>query len=354
MYRSEGIRDSDTDRNSQEATESELPARLRLLCVGASEPSWVSLTLQLDAQGCVEPTFKWVSTAGEAVALLRDEGYDCLLIRHGPEEVAQSTPDPVGLVRAIRAGGCDDPVVLVVPRAGDADWNAAYEVRAELLVAASGWGSLALVPMLKRAIERVHLVRENHRLAMADHRRLIRERDEADHLLNQQRQIVHELEQLAQTDADGSAVPPCIGLNAMDRVSADSVRGDTRQPPTASPTPPLPRELDDYYQELLRTYVIMGSGNLGAEIARLAELLSVAGLTPRQALELHLVRVEQLVRGLGNRSTRHVMARADLLALELMIHLGERYQRNAMGAAARPQPRSATLFAHSGRLPDGG
>ncbi len=81
-----------------------------------------------------------------------------------------------------------------------------------------------------------------------------------------------------------------------------------------------------YYQELLRTYVIMGSGGLGAEIAKLAELLAVAGLSPRQALELHLERVEELVRGLGSRSTRHVMARADLLALELMIHLGECYQ----------------------------
>jgi hypothetical protein len=30
---------------------------------------------------------------------------------------------------------------------------------------------------------------------------------------------------------------------------------------------------------------------------------------------------------LGNRSTRHIMARADLLALELMIHLGECYRR---------------------------
>src|SRR5579872_3897802 len=58
-----------------------LPTRLRLLCVGSVEPSWVSLTLQLDALGCVEPNFKWVSTANEALALLRDESFDCLLVR---------------------------------------------------------------------------------------------------------------------------------------------------------------------------------------------------------------------------------------------------------------------------------
>jgi hypothetical protein len=80
---------------------------------------------------------------------------------------------------------------------------------------------------------------------------------------------------------------------------------------------------------LLRTYVIMGSGNLAAEIGKLAELLAQAALSPRQVLNLHLERVERLVRGLGNRSTRHVMSRADLLVLELMVHLGEAYLRRA-------------------------
>jgi hypothetical protein len=97
----------------------------------------------------------------------------------------------------------------------------------------------------------------------------------------------------------------------------------------------LPAEFDDYYQELLRTYVIMGSGNLAAEIVKLAEVLSQAAFTPRQVLDLHLVRVERLVRGLGNRSTRHVMARADLLALELMVRLGECYQRRATASESR-------------------
>ena len=86
-------------------------------------------------------------------------------------------------------------------------------------------------------------------------------------------------------------------------------------------------QIDEYYDELLRTYVIMGSGNLRDEIAKLAEILSLAEMSPRQGLELHLERVEALVGGLGNRSARHVLARADLLALELMIHLGEHYRK---------------------------
>ncbi|QDT51832.1 hypothetical protein Pan258_59250 [Symmachiella dynata] len=277
--------------------ETSLPPRLRLLCIGALEPSWVSLTLQLDAEGCMEPIFKWVSTASEALALLRKESFDCLLINHmfldSPEEQGTSS---LHLVRAVRASGCDDPVVVVAATADDATWTEVCRLQVELLLTPNGLESMAVVPMLKRAVRRVDVMRENHRMAMSERRRLTRERNEAGHLLNEQRQIIRDLADIVRLSNCSAAVDQ------------------------------LPTELNDYYQELLRTYVIMGCGGLGAEIAKLAELLAVAGLSPREALELHLERVEELVRGLGSRSTRHVMARADLLALELMIHLGECYQ----------------------------
>jgi hypothetical protein len=41
---------------------------------------------------------------------------------------------------------------------------------------------------------------------------------------------------------------------------------------------------------------------------------------------LHVQVLEELVRGLGNRSARHVMTRADLLLVEILIHLAERYR----------------------------
>ena len=66
--------------------------------------------------------------------------------------------------------------------------------------------------------------------------------------------------------------------------------------------PPLPAELMAHYRELLRTYVIMGSGNLADELRRLAELLVAAGLTARQTLQLHLDVLEELVHGLGTRA----------------------------------------------------
>jgi CheY-like chemotaxis protein len=302
-----------------------LPTRLRLLCVGSVEPSWVTLTLQLDALGCVEPNFKWVSTANEALALLRDESFDCLLVRINPSRMVEGD-DPISLARGIRAGGCSDPIVIVTIAADDETWTEALRLNVDLLVSAKGWESSALVQAIQRAVERGRMFHEIDRLASADRRRLVRERDEADYLLNQQRRFLAALEHFA-------------GPNAVRSSGGDTVEdmgGDTgRHVPLAEALDGrienlgLPPEFDEYYQELLRTYVIMGSGNLSTEIINLAGVLSQAKFAPREVLDLHLARVERLVRGLGNRSTRHVMARADLLALELMVRLGECYQRRA-------------------------
>ena len=303
-----------------------LPSRLRLLCVCPVEPSWVSLSLLLDAEHCHQPQFQWVSTSSEALALLRDESFDCVLVGDRLHSVRLDAPtksqfDVLSLVRAIRASGCDDPIVLITTHLDEDRWAKLCEYECEILITSNLWESITVVPVIKRAFTRVGKLRDHHRMEMADHRRLVRDRDEADSLLTQQREIIRELEALnrgaVQVNESHEATP-------LSQIGSDS---------QSSRTPlPLPEEINDYYQELLRTYVIMGSGNLGNEIARLAELISTAGLTPRETLQLHLERLETLVRGLGSRSTRHVMARADLLALELMMHLGECYQRQSTGS----------------------
>lgn len=296
---------------------SPLPPLLRMLCVGSEEPSWVSLTLKLDADGCSEPQYRWVATSQAALTLLRDESFDCVLI--GVEAATQQigNDDPLELVRSLRAGGCDDPVVLIVSSAPDEWWNECHRHDCELLVTDKFWDSSAIVSMLKQAIDRADLRRETHRLSIEHHRRLIRERDEAEHLLNQQRQILCELQLLARQSMKS------IPSQRTSEASAD----ETIAEPVEPETPPPGAQFSDYYSELLRTYVIMGSGNLAGEIARFAEILVLTGLTPREAMQLHLQHVEQLVRGLGSRSTRHVISRADLLALELMIHIAEAIQR---------------------------
>jgi DNA-binding NarL/FixJ family response regulator len=310
-----------------------LPTRLRLLCVGSVEPSWVSLTLQLDALGCVEPSFRWVSTASEALALLRDESFDCLLVRTNLDRQGP-TEDPLALARGIRAGGCSDPIVVVTLSTDDDTWADALKMSVDLLVSAKGWESSALVPAIRRAVERGRMFHEIDRLAAADRRRLVRERDEAEYLLQQQRRILTAFERLDEPASNDGTAPSVAHAGA----------GQRRAEPVQ-----LTPEFDEYYQELLRTYVIMGSGNLVAEITKLADLLSQAGFAPQEALDMHLARVERLVAGLGNRSTRHVMARADLLALELMIHLGESYRRQlAAIVSGTDAGLDGTAFGNSG------
>ncbi|MFM9963747.1 MAG: hypothetical protein ACKV2Q_21265 [Planctomycetaceae bacterium] len=304
MLKDELFTFSETDPAEECVLNGQLPTRLRLLCVGPREPSWIGLTLQLDAEGGIEPKFRWVSTATEALTLLRDDSFDAVLIAADLNAFAEAA----SLVKAIRASGCEDPLVLLAPRISDADWLDLSREECELLQTGVMWDSSALVSVLKRAIIRSEQTRQSRRLEIAQTKRMARERGETEHLLSQQRRIIDDLDATEATNVARQALLDCFGRASACRTE-------------------LPPEINSYYQELLRTYVIMGSGNLGGEIAKLAELLAIAGCGPREALSLHLERVESLVGGLGNRSTRHILARADLLALELMIHLGESYRR---------------------------
>jgi hypothetical protein len=168
------------------------------------------------------------------------------------------------------------------------------------------------------------LIRENTRLAQSERQRLQREHREAQRLLDQQRQLVLDLEALRRSAWEGEA-----------EASSAAPAEDASRAPALQ----LPPQLTAHYQELLRAYVMMGSGNLGGEIALLAELLVAAGISARQSVQLHLGALEELLQGLGTRSTRHVMNRADLLALEVVVHLAEGYRREYLERREPPKQR---------------
>lgn len=228
----------------------------------------------------------------DGVARLREEVYDAVLLSHDHEHL-----DALDLIEALRAGGSTEPIVVLGAESEQEMSALVYEAGGDAYVCVNTTTTRTLIWKVARAIERHHLIRENRRLSNSEEHRLQKEKDEADQLLAQQRALVDDLEAVH-------------GANARSSV------GDF---------PPLPPKLVRLYHDLLRTYVIMGAGNLSGEMATLADLLATAGISARQTLALHLTVVEDLVRGLGNRSTRHVMVRADLLALEIMVHLAEGY-----------------------------
>ena len=279
-----------------------LPNQLRLLCVSSSEPSWSVLALMLDRYGCSEPQFRWCGSHASALSLLREETFDCLVVPSRVGSLRGGSSSVESFLTAVEAGGAAE-AVLVTTDGEDEELAALLaEFECELLVAREPWQSTALPVWIGRAIRRAQLVHENMRLTSADRRRSSRERDETELLLDEQRRILTE-------ESRWSALGDC------EAVDEDVSR--------------LPGKVAEFYQELLRTTIMMGSGNLSEEIRKLAQLLVVAGVGPRTALRIHLEQVEALIKGLGSRSSRHVMVRADVLAMELTLQLGECYRRKS-------------------------
>ena len=88
----------------------------------------------------------------------------------------------------------------------------------------------------------------------------------------------------------------------------------------------------------------MGSGNLSEEMNQLGELLSSASVTAQQSMLLHLYVLEEMIRGLGSRSARHVMNRADLLILEVMINLADHYRERFLNQVRPPKQQTLPGF----------
>jgi DNA-binding response OmpR family regulator len=308
-----------------------MPARIRALYVTTPVRmgGWLAEALAVDSASEVQ--LDEVLGVAAALAKLRDEVFDLLLIAHEP-----SALDALELIEGLRAGGNDEPI-LVLGIASEQEMAAlCYEVGADAYLCVNTTTTRTLLWAAARAIERHELLRENRRLLQADRFRLHQEQLEADRLLAEQRALVSDLESLTGADRD---VP-------SDECGARDPARHNQTLPASGPLElvRLPQNLVVHYRELLRAYVIMGSGNLMADMRELAQLLVNSGITPQQTMLLHVQVAEELVRGLGNRSARHVMTRADLLVLDLMIHVAEGYRSCLLERLQPPQQLSLPGF----------
>jgi DNA-binding NarL/FixJ family response regulator len=285
----------------------QLPPRMKILYITTRERTGAWLTEALSTDISIQVELEEALGTAAGMARLRDEVFDAVLVSHLPGEL-----DALDLVEGYRAGGAEGPI-LVLGTQGEQEMAAlCYQVGADGYLCVHSATTRNLIWVLARAIERHHLLGENHRLNMAEQSRLQREHGEADRLLKEQQALIGDLQALF-----GDAVEK--------ESEHGKPRGESHRQPQVEQV--LPEELYTHCRELLRTYVIMGSGNLGDELKRLAELLIGAGLSAGQTMQLHLKVLEELLHGLGARSTRHVMTRADLLVLEVMIHLADGYRR---------------------------
>jgi DNA-binding NarL/FixJ family response regulator len=300
-----------------------LPRRLRVLYITCSMRTGAWLAEAFAADRAAEIELDEALGAGAGLARLREEHYDAVLVSHEPGEL-----DALELVEGLRAAGADEPAV-VLGSAGDDELSAlCYEVGADAYVCIETATTRNLIWVVARAVERQLLIRENRRLTQAERNRLRLEHSEAERLLDQQRALIRDLEQLRRFSFDSQDV-------------ATGEAGTERPPQPAAASLEETNSLANHYRELLRAYVIMGSGNLAEEMRAFADSLVFAGVSAPQAIELHVHVLEELVRGLGSRSARHVMTRADLLVLEVIVHLAERYRQRL--EECRPEPQQKLL-----------
>lgn len=272
-----------------------LPRELQLLFVGAEEPSWTLLTLELDRHGCTQPRFRWCSTLAEGVQHLGRERFDCIIIDDvtGAQSAAE-TAQPLELVEqlsAIRAAGCEDPILVLSDRVDDPWLIAAAAGEFELLVVRNGWRSSALTPWIHAAMHRQTVARERAEIGAEGRQRLQREAGESWQLLEQRRQTA---ERLRHTQGRSEA-----------------------------PSPQSESGLADEYRDLLRAAVVAGAHVLETDTIRFTRRIVERGITASDLLQMHVAAVESLLRGLGSRSSRHVVQQTDLLVLEVLCRLAD-------------------------------
>jgi DNA-binding NarL/FixJ family response regulator len=253
---------------------------------------------------------------------LREVLFDAVLVSHQPGQL-----DALAFVDGLRAGGAEEPL-LVLGQPSEQEMSAlCYEVGADAYICVNTATTRCVLWIVARATERHQLIRENRRLQHAERHRLQFEQHEAERLLSEQRGLARDSQGSCELDSGDSNTAISAGLG--DRIAR------------APDAPQLAEPLRLHYREMLRAHVIMGSGNLAGEMGELAEMLATARATAPQTMRLHVQVLEELVHGLGNRSARHVLSRADLLLLDVLVHLAERYRLHAEEAAPPDPPATA-------------
>jgi response regulator RpfG family c-di-GMP phosphodiesterase len=233
-------------------------------------------------------------TAG--LACLRERAYDIVLVAHDSVEL-----DAPAVLDAIHTASSDTQPIIVLGMAADQEVAAlCYEAGADAYLCLRTTATRTLLWQIARARERRQLLRENEQLRIAQRQREAWEEDEAVRLLEQQRLLASthaaELSSGAATQAFGEAIPWAL-------------RGD--------------------YIELLRAYVVMGSGHLGPTLEDWAERLAAYQPAAGTLLSMHLRAVTIVLEGLGGRGGRHIQNRADLLLVELLMRIADRFRKLA-------------------------
>ncbi|MGD9720402.1 MAG: hypothetical protein AB7O59_06780 [Pirellulales bacterium] len=312
---------SDSKRNLPATPWGLLPPRMHVLYVTSPSRTGAWLAEAFASDSASEVRLEEAPGAAAGLERLRERAYDAVLVSHEPPQL-----DALALVDGLRAGGAEEPLVILGQPSEQELAAQCFEAGADAYICAHSATTRSVLWIVARATERHHLLRENRRLRQAQQHRLQQEQHEAQRQLDGQRGVAREASGDAGCCHTDNLAAACASL-ARGAQSASDARED--------------ESLRSHYREILRAHVMMGSGNLSAELAQLAEMLAGNEVAAPRTVRLHVEVLEELVAGLGNRSSRHVMTRADLLLVEVLVQLAECYRRRAASSQTAESPKDA-------------
>ncbi|MCG6154750.1 hypothetical protein [Rubinisphaera margarita] len=280
------------------------PVPVNVLTVGASCPDWGHLLQQLETCGLQLAEAQWVATFSEAFPFLRTEAWNCLVIS---ADRAQAADIERGL-HALEEMQLQ-PAIVVTGELEVGHWlPICRRHQACLSIDRNGWFGAEIGLRIEQAIRTQTLQQELGAIRNELRIRRERDREEAELILSQQHRLLHEI------------VHPEPGRPERPPISSLGI------PPADTP------ELSQFqprYDQLLKTVILDGLRSSQQELKdAIAEFRSTLA-SPGQLLSVHLRAVESLLTGTGNRSSRHILQRADQLLVEAMVCLAEDYRRNA-------------------------
>lgn len=291
-------------RSLTETPYGDLPPAMRILFVSETGNSnqWFAECLSTDSALDIQLE----TVAMDAVwSRLREEAFDCLVLHDdaSPQELSatqessrtekgtatQDEWDIVSIIDLIRTTAAANMAIVVLGSAAvETKLAACLEASADAYLCQSSTNARALLWTLARASERQRMLTENATLRHKLQQHSGHDHQQALHQIRAQRGLLVEHVDESQTD------------------------------------PHPPAWLVDRLFELLRIYVVTGSGRLREDVAQLVEPLEQCEVTLAETLMAHCAATQRLVQGLGNRPAWHILGRANLLAYELVMQMSDR------------------------------
>jgi len=271
------------------AAEFSPPVPLRMLCLAEREPRWTAFSVRMESAYGGSLRIQWASTLADAIAELRTNCWDTLLLE-------AAGVGRVALLDAVQTFEGSAATVALLALPDDSLVAELFARDCDVCISPRMWDSPALPAVVLAAIRRRQCRQELQRHSTTHYRRLSREQTDAESLLRLQHELLLNLQ--SSRDADNS-----------------------------------PPDCSESYADLLKATILSGPKRLGPALDNFVQHLAADGRSPADVLAWHIDRVAALSAGMGGRTSQHLLSRADLLVIEVLVRLGEHYRRVASNAA---------------------